>query len=40
MEIITWNHIIISIRWEYLNLYSCVQINSIRDITNFMPKNS
>ena len=29
-ETITWNQIIISIRWEYLKPYNCVKIISIR----------
>ena len=30
IEIITWNHIIVCIRLEYLKLYKCVQIICIR----------
>ena len=30
LEIATWNHIIISIRLEYLKLYNCVQIICVR----------
>ena len=30
IEIITWSHIIISIRQEYLKPYNCVQIICIR----------
>ena len=30
LEMITWNHIIICIRYEYLKVYNCVQIIYIK----------